>query len=149
MKLYVPDGKRAKKQHSRGTRIKVTKAYVSDIKLTKDPKNFKKRTVPLSTDPERLFIKLKDAHIEAGDSLDDKIFDWGHGTCASMLKKACKDLELPLYTCHEFRHNLIKNGVPLPVVEKVSGDTQATILKRYSHMFESDEIMVLIAMKNL
>lgn len=153
MKLYVPDGKRAKEQHLRGTRIKVTKAYVSDIKLTKDPKNFKKRTVPLSTDPERLFIKLKNAHIEAGGSLDDKIFDWGHGACASMLKKACKDLELPLYTCHEFRHtfisNLIKNGVPLPVVEKVSGDTQATILKRYSHMFESDEVMVLIAMQNL
>lgn len=55
--------------------------------------------------------------------------------------------------CHEFRHtfisNLIKEGVPLPVIEKVSGDTQETILKRYSHMFESDEVMVLIALENV
>jgi len=60
---------------------------------------------------------------------------------------------MPLYTCHEFRHtfisNLIGQGVPLPVIEKVSGDTQATILKRYSHMFESDEFMVLQALSSI
>lgn len=153
MKLYVPSAKKTKEEHLRGTRIRVTKSYVSDFKLTKAPKNKKKRTVPLSTDPERLFMKLRNSHLNKGGSLDDKIFDWGHGACASMLKKACEELELPVYTCHEFRHtfisNLIKKGVPLPVVEKVSGDTQATILKRYSHMFESDEVMVLVAMQNL
>ena len=55
-----------------------TKSYVSDMNLTKDPKNFKKRTVPLYTDPERLFIRLKNGHLQDGGSLDDKIFDWGH-----------------------------------------------------------------------
>lgn len=52
-------------------------------------------------------------------------------------------------TPHMFRHtfisNLIRQNVPLPVIEKVSGDTQETIFKRYSHMFESDEVMVLVA----
>ena len=70
-----------------------------------------------------------------------------------MLEKACKACNLPKYTCHEFRHtfisNLIKNNVPLPVIEKVSGDTQQTILERYSHMFESDEVMVLLTMQSL
>ena len=96
---------------------------------------------------------MKNNHIQNGGKLDERIFEWSHGACVSMLQKACEKLQMPKYTCHEFRHtfisNLIKNGVPLPVIEKVSGDTQATILKRYSHMFESDEVMVLIAMQNL
>ena len=45
--------------------------------------------------------------------------------------------------------NFLKNNVPLPVIEKVSGDTQQTILERYSHMFESDEVMVLLTMQSL
>jgi len=85
--------------------------------------------------------------------MEDKIFNWQYGLCDKTIKKACKDLELPLFSCHMFRHtfisNLIKSNVPLSVVEKVSGDTQEIILKRYSHMFESDEIIVLEAMKNL
>ncbi|HJA06819.1 MAG TPA: site-specific integrase [Candidatus Mediterraneibacter pullicola] len=153
MQLYIPSSERAKEDHLRGMRIRVTKAYVSDLKLTKDPKNFKKRTIPLYSSVERLFIYIRNRHQRQGGSLDDRIFDWGHSACAVMLKKACDSLELPRYTCHEFRHtfisNLIKSGVPLPVIEKVSGDTQATILKRYSHMFESDEVMVLKALDNL
>ena len=37
----------------------------------------------------------------------------------------------------------------ITVIEKVSGDTQETIFKRYSHMFEQDEIMVIRALENL
>lgn len=44
---------------------------------------------------------------------------------------------------------MIRKGVPLPVISKVSGDTQETILKRYSHMFESDEVMILQAISNM
>ena len=149
----APSSESAKEKHLQGMRVRVVKAYVSDIKLTKSPKNFKKRTIPLSPAPERLFMRIKEEHLMKGGDLNDKIFTWEHGACASMLEKACKALNLPKYTCHEFRHtfisNLIKNGVPLPVIEKVSGDTQATILKRYSHMFESDEVMILSALQNL
>lgn len=151
--LYVPGVENFKGSHLRGTRIKVTKSYVSDIHLTKDPKNFKKRSVPLHPTAVRLFCYIRNGHINAGGSFDDKIFQWGHGACASMLEKACEKCGIPKYTCHEFRHtfisNLIKSNVPLPVIEKVSGDTQQTILKRYSHMFEQDEVMVLEAMNNV
>ena len=151
--LIAPSSEATQGKHLQGMRVKITKAYVSDIKLTKDPKNFKKRSIPVSPAPTRLYMRIKEEHLQKGGSMEDKIFTWEHGACASMLEKACKALNLPKYTCHEFRHtfisNLIKSGVPLPVIEKVSGDTQATILKRYSHMFESDEVMVLEAMKNL
>ena len=149
----APSSESVEEKHLQGMRINVNKAYVSAIKLTKDPKNLKKRTVPLSPAPERLFMRIKEEHLLKGGSLDDKIFNWQYGLCDKTIKKACKDLELPLFSCHMFRHtfisNLIKSNVPLSVIEKVSGDTQEIILKRYSHMFESDEIIVLEAMKNL
>ncbi len=151
--LHIPRSENVKGEHLQGMRIKVTKAYVSDIKLTKDPKNLKKRSVPLYSDVERLFIKFRNNHIQNGGELDEKLFNWGHGAADTKLKTVCKKCGLPDYSCHEFRHtfisNLINQSVPLPVIEKVSGDTQATILKRYSHMFEQDETMVLIAMSNL
>ncbi|MDO4308553.1 MAG: tyrosine-type recombinase/integrase [Eubacteriales bacterium] len=149
----VPSSDDVKGKHLRGMRVKITKAYVSDIKLTKTPKNFKKRSIPLSPAPERLYMRLKEEHLMKEGKLEDKIFNWGHGACDSALEKACKTLNLPDYDCHEFRHtfisNLIKAGIPLPVIEKVSGDTQETILKRYSHMFESDEVMILSALQDL
>ncbi len=136
-----------------GTRIKIDKSFVSGMNLTKEPKNYKKRSIPLSPAPERLFIEIKESHLEKGGSLEDKIFTWGYGLCDAVLKKACNALDFHKYTCHDFRHtfisNLIRKGVPLPVIEKASGDTQQTILKRYSHMFEGDEMMILTAMKDL
>lgn len=57
------------------------------------------------------------------------------------------------YNCHSFRHtyisNLIRQCVPISVIEQVSGDTQETILKRYSHMFEGDENLVLEALERV
>ena len=43
----------------------------------------------------------------------------------------------------------MRKGVPLPVIEKVSGDTQKTIFDRYSHMFEDDEMLVIRALETL
>lgn len=149
----APTSESTKGTHLQGMRVKVTKAYVTEMKLTKDPKNLKKRTVPLAPDVERLYMRTKEEHLMNGGNMKDKIFTWGHSACNMAIGKACKKLGLPEYNCHEFRHtfisNLIKEGVPLPVIEKVSGDTQETILKRYSHMFESDEVMVLIALENV
>lgn len=149
----VPSRDETQNKHLQGMRVRVTKAYVSDIKLTKDPKNFKKRAIPLPPAAERLAARALESQKQVKGSLDDRIFNWGHGAASTMIKNACKKVGIPSCGCHDFRHtyisNLIKNGVPLPVIEKVSGDTQGTILKRYSHMFESDEVMVLVAMANL
>lgn len=153
MQLYIPSDERTNEQHLRGNRLKITKAFVSEFNLTKDPKNFKKRSIPMPYEAEKLFIKMRNNHLNNGGNLEDDIFPWKHGACATMLKNVCKKLEIDSYTCHSFRHtyisNLISQAVPLPVIEKVSGDTQETILKRYSHMFEHDEVTVLNAMKNL
>ena len=45
--------------------------------------------------------------------------------------------------------NLIRNSAPITVIEAVSGDTQATIFKRYSHMFEGNEVLVLKALEQM
>lgn len=131
-----------------GKKLHVTKAYVSDIKLTKCPKNFKKRDIPL-TDKVLEMAKPILADVKKGQ----RIIQVGHGAVSSMIKSVCEKTEIEIYNCHCFRHtyisNLIKHNVPLPVIEKVSGDTQETILKRYSHMFPSDFDMVLEVMNNL
>lgn len=149
----VPSEKDTKGAHLKGMRVKVLKAYLSDFKITKDPKNVKHHTIPLAPAPERLFARIKEEHRIDGGDMTDRIFPWGHSAVDQALKKACEKCGLPPYHCHEFRHTfistLISKGVPLPVIEKVSGDTQATIIERYSHMFESDEVMVLNAMNNL
>lgn len=149
----VPSEKDTKGAHLKGMRVKVLKAYLSDFKITKDPKNVKHRTIPLTPAPERLYARIKEEHRINGGDMNERIFPWGHSAVDQALKKACEKCDLPPYHCHEFRHTfistLISKGVPLPVIEKVSGDTQATIIGRYSHMFESDEVMVLNAMNDL
>ena len=79
--------------------------------------------------------------------MDARIITWDHSACRMMLEKACKSVGVRNYCCHDFRHtyisNLIRRGVPLPIIESASGDTQATILKHYSHMFVGDEQMLL------
>lgn len=149
----IPINEDSDKKPFQGTRIKIDKSYVSGLKLTKEPKNYKKRSIPLSPAPESLFLLIKEEHLQKGGKLEDKIFNWEYGLCDTILKKACSALDFPKYTCHDFRHtfisNLIRKGVPLPVIEKASGDTQQTILKRYSHMFEGDEMMILKALKDL
>ena len=151
--VIAPSSQLSEEKHLRGWRLIVNKAYVSDIKITKDPKNFKHRKIPLSPAPTRLFMRIKQEHIMNGGNLDERIFSQTHGAVNMMIGNVCKKLKLPEYNCHEFRHtfisNLISKGVPLPVIEKASGDTQETILKRYSHMFESDEVMILSAMQDL
>lgn len=92
-------------------------------------------------------------HIAGGGENTDRIFNYVHSYCLTRIKDTCKILGIEPCNCHAFRHtyisNLIKRNVPITVIEKVSGDTQETIFKRYSHMFEQDEIMVIRALENL
>ncbi len=151
--LDFPSNSDLEREHLMGTRVHITKTYLNDFKAVKEPKNLKKRAIPLDAEVVRLYQKLCARHILNGGSVSDRIFTWGHTSCNNMLQKACNELGLPSYHCHEFRHtfisNMIREGVPLPAISKVSGDTQETILKRYSHMFEKDEVMVLKALSNL
>lgn len=150
----VPSSDDTNGKHLIGMRVKITKSYLSDFKITKSPKNVKHRTIPLPPPLERLVMRAIESQKQVNGSLDDKIFTWGHSACNSAIAKACEKSGLEnKYHCHEFRHtyisNLISKGVSIPIIEKVSGDTQETIFKRYLHMFENDEVVVLEALNDL
>ena len=133
--------------------VSVTKSYNSMYKLLKRPKNNKTRKIPIPTMVREMFIDLRGEHKRHGGSMDDRIFSWDHSACVIMLRTACQRAHINNYSCHDFRHtyisNLIRSGVPLSAVESVSGDTQETIFRHYSHMFEGDEVLVLNALEKL
>lgn len=140
-------------EHMRGMMINVTKSYDALGKEDKTTKNFKTRQIPVPAVLERLFLIDKNEHLQNGGSLDDKIFNFTHSNANGIIKKCGEVLNLPKMSCHTFRHtyisNLISQNVPLPVISKVSGDEQETILKRYSHLFENDIYLVVKAMNNV
>ena len=134
-------------------KVSVNKSYNSAYKLLKGTKNDKTRKIPLPEEVTELYVPALEAHLRRGGSKDARLFEWDHGVCTVMIKKACRQVGIPEHNCHSFRHthisNLIRQCVPISVIEQVSGDTQATILKRYSHMFEGDEKLVLEAMERV
>ncbi len=134
-------------------RVSVTKSYNSAYKLLKGTKNDKTRKIPLPKAMIELYDPILEEHMKNEGKTEDRVFTWDHGVCTVMIKKACREVEIREYSCHSFRHtyisNLIRECVPISVIEQVSGDTQETILKRYSHMFEGDENLVLEAMERV
>ena len=143
-----------KAPHLRGKRIKIKKSYATKSKQIKGTKNRKERTVPINDAIDYRLGQINNTGAYQSDPKKrrERLFPWTDGAVNATLARACENLGLERITCHAFRHtyisNLIRMGVPLPVIEKVSGDTQATILKRYSHMFEQDERLVLEALQN-
>ena len=133
--------------------VRVNKSYNSVYKELKDTKNYKKRKIPLTKQVIELYSSILQEHLKNGGVMEDRVFEFEHGSCITVLKRACRNVKIKEYNCHSFRHtyisNLIRQCVPISVIEQVSGDTQATILKRYSHMFEGDEKMVLAALERI
>lgn len=131
-------------------RLNINKTILRDGTLMNTTKNKKNRKIPLSPVVVKLFIR--EAKIRQ-NSKEDRIFDGTYNTYVSHLSTACKIINIPHCSCHSFRHtfisNLMRKGVPLPVIEKVSGDTQKTIFERYSHMFDDDDGLVLEALEDL
>lgn len=134
-------------------RVSVNKSYNSAYRLLKDTKNHKDRIIPLPKCVEDIFIEICRDHLLHGGNDNDRIITWNHSACRMMIEKACKTTGLRTYCCHDFRHtyisNLIRLNVPLPIIEYVSGDTQETILKHYSHMFNGDELLLLDALESM
>lgn len=137
-------------KHVIGMKIKVNKSYISDMKIVKDPKNRKNREIPIPPALERLFLIYKNKYMK---NENDRVFSCGYGTYLDIITKACKKIKIEHIHPHSFRHtyitNLIGQGLPLPVIEKVSGDTSETILKTYSHLFEDDILQVLKIVEKL
>ena len=130
--------------------VYITKAYVSEFKLVKSPKNLKHRKVPVPAFVSELVAEYV---AEFGLQSEDMLLGVTRGAVDSKLKTMCRALGIESVSCHCFRHtyitNLLRAGVPIGIVEKVSWDTQGTILKRYSNYFDTDEGMVVTAMESL
>lgn len=143
----------AEEEYRDGIRVRIVKSYISRMKLEKDTKNHKNRTIPLSPIPAALYWQLRREHLRAGGTPEEKIFFVTYQAVNTALKRACECVGIPPVSCHDFRHtfisNLIRKNIPLSVIERVTGDTQEMILRRYSHAFESDEVLILNALRDL
>lgn len=142
-----------KDKHIVGMKITVVKSYVSEMKITKTPKNEVNRDIPIPPCVERLFLIDKSIHLQNGGELTDRVFQNDYGTYLEAITNACNKVNIEHISPHGFRHtyisNLLSKGVPLPAIEAVSGDTQTTILETYSHLLEDDILKVLTVMQNL
>ena len=56
--MDLPSGADLGREHLIGMRVKITKAYLSNFRITKAPKNFKTRTIPLDPKVVRLYQRL-------------------------------------------------------------------------------------------
>ncbi len=137
-------------------KVRVDKSYLHDFKMMKTTKNFKVREIPISTEifdeflQEMSMIRAREQSAQSNrGGFSGRIFVFSPQAARAYLHKICAELGLPKYRLHDFRHtfvsNLIRSGVPLPVVAQVSGDTQTTLLKRYSHAFPNDDQLIIEA----
>ena len=131
-------------------RLNISKTILRDGTLKCTTKNKKNRKIPLC--PIVIGLYADNCQIREGGRAD-RIFTDTYDAYIGRLAAVCRKLDIPHCTCHSFRHtfisNLMRRGVPLPVIEKVSGDTQKTIFDRYSHMFDDDEELVLRALEDM
>ena len=135
-----------------GGRVRIDKALLYEFNLINEPKNKKNRTIPITKEVREMFMEVSKI-FRGSKNRSKRIFRFSPTAANEALKRVARAKKIPEFHCHSFRHtyisNLIRGGVPLPVVSSVSGDTQKTILKRYSHMFEEDRKFVLKALEKI
>lgn len=143
-------GEEASEQSGTRMRLNISKTILQDGTLKDTTKNKKNRKIPLSPEVIKLYA---DGCRTQSAGRNERIFAGTYHTYICQITMACRKIGIPHCSCHSFRHtfisNLMRKGVPLPVIEKVSGDTQKTIFERYSHMFDDDEKLVLKALEDL
>lgn len=143
-------GEEAPEQSGQRMRLNISKTILQDGTLKDTTKNKKNRKIPLS--PEVIKLYADGCRTQSADR-SERIFAGTYHRYICHITMACRKIGIPHCSCHSFRHtfisNLMRKGVPLPVIEKVSGDTQKTIFERYSHMFDDDEKLVLKALEDL
>ena len=136
-----------------GGKVLVNKSFLYEFNLEKEPKNKKVREIPIPKELREVVLKLYKVSGGGKRFREKRVFPVSPSAANEALKRVAKAKKIPEFHCHSFRHtyisNLIRGGVPLPVISYVSGDTQKTILKRYSHMFGGDEKLVLKALEKV
>ncbi len=111
-------------------------------------KKSKLRLVPMPEPLAALFFRDKKQHLSDGGSQNDLIFSFTHGTIIEMLRKLPPQLGIDnRIVCQTFRdtyiEKMVRNGITLPQLCYVLGESQATIVKRYAFLFENDPQIIL------
>ncbi len=99
--------------------------------------------VPMPEPLVALFFRDKERHLSEGGNIDGLIFSFTHGTIIEMLRKLPPQPGIDKrIECQTFRdiyiEKMVRNGVTLPQLCYVLGESQATIMKRYRYLFEND-----------
>ena len=111
-------------------------------------KKSKLRLVPMPKPLAAIFFRDKEQHLSDGGNMKDLIFSFTHGTIIEMLRKLPSQLGIDKrIECQTFRdtyiEKMVRNGVTLPQLCYVLGESQATIMKRYRYLFENDPKIIL------
>ena len=113
-------------------------------------KNHERRNVPMTSSLHQLLERL---HAEAAPQLQDFVSKIDSAKTA--LHRACRKLEFPQFTHHDFRHffatTCIESGVDIPTVSRWLGhkDGGALAMKVYGHLREEHSFSMVKRVKFL
>lgn len=154
------NGEKEDTESFNGFQVSVNKVFLDNGALERYPnrirhetKNKKNRIIPLADPLVELFCDYEVYCYERGVKSTDRIFDFTSGNARQMITEACEKAGTRHHTPHHFRHtfisNLLDRGLSIAQVELFSGDTQETILKRYSHPNEQSKKDLVNALNDL
>lgn len=113
------------------------------INEPKTPKSKRKISIPdtICSDIKDFFNKVYDIN------KTDKIFNFSKSMISRVLKKTCKENDIPIIRIHDLRHShaslLIELGFsPLLISERLGHEKIQTTLDTYSHLYPNKDIAV-------
>ena len=113
------------------------------INEPKTPKSKRKISLPdtLCSDIRDFFNKIYDLN------KSDRIFNFSKSMIARVLKKTCKENNIPIIRIHDLRHShaslLIELGFsPLLISERLGHEKIQTTLDTYSHLYPNKDVVV-------
>ena len=114
--------------------VSVTKSYSARHKRTKSTKSGDWRTVPISSELEKILLELKAGRPDSTFVLP-RIRDWVRGMQATALRKFCVSYGLPSIRFHTLRAcfatHLIRHGVAAGKVMKMCGWKDLDTMEHY------------------
>ena len=114
--------------------ISITKSYNARRRLVKSTKSGYWRTVPISSELEKL---LREVKLQTGSQREilPRLPSWNKGEQARILRQFCLGIGLPSVKFHTLRAcfatQLIRNGVPPIQIQKICGWKDLETMQRY------------------
>jgi integrase len=105
----------------------------------RETKSGKPRTVPLTEEGRAFFTGMGAGKVGAALLLTRDGMAWGDGHQHRPLAEACREAKIePVISFHILRHSaasrLVQRGVPMAVIAKLLGNSEAICAKHYAHL---------------